>query len=368
VPLPANVTTISVHGEIVSPNGGSPASGRVHFRIPYPLRATTDNALIGPQTLTAELDAAGEFTISLIATDDPDISPSDWVYDVRVETDVWRDRFNIEVPFDGGSLEFADITPAVTPPAVVTYALASALTAHEADTTNVHNIPDTAALVTTARQVIAGTGLTGGGTLAADRTLTVSYGSSAGTAAQGNDARLSDARTPTVHASTHAAAGADPVTLTQAQITGLVAALAEKAALAGATFTGVVTVDDANFIVLGTDKGYRFRPLGSRLDCEATGSDWQFSVFSGTAFDGTQRNYLRLESGVQLAHAIGPWVWAETPDDTAVHSIDGTGAGAVGFFGAAAVGQRSITGATAQDQIDSIVAALAAFGLATDDR
>jgi hypothetical protein len=54
-----------------------------------------------------------------------------------------------------------------------------------------------ASRVPTSRQILAGTGLTGGGTLAADRTLTVAYGSSAGTAAAGNDARLADARTPT---------------------------------------------------------------------------------------------------------------------------------------------------------------------------
>ncbi|NUQ95855.1 MAG: hypothetical protein HOY79_04600 [Streptomyces sp.] len=127
-------------------------------------------------------------------------------------------------------------------------AAASALAAHEADTTGVHGITDTAALETasgaqakadaaqtaatsaaatdatskvsahvaatdphgdraytdtqiatrapTSRQITAGTGLTGGGTLAADRTLAVAYGTTAGTAAQGNDSRLADARTP----------------------------------------------------------------------------------------------------------------------------------------------------------------------------
>lgn len=43
-------------------------------------------------------------------------------------------------------------------------------------------------------QIKAGTGLTGGGTLEADRTLTVKYGNTAGTACQGNDVRLADAR------------------------------------------------------------------------------------------------------------------------------------------------------------------------------
>lgn len=42
----------------------------------------------------------------------------------------------------------------------------------------------------TSTQVIAGTGLSGGGDLSANRTLSVDYGSTAGTAAQGNDSRI----------------------------------------------------------------------------------------------------------------------------------------------------------------------------------
>lgn len=47
--------------------------------------------------------------------------------------------------------------------------------------------------------ITAGTGLTGGGDLSGDRTLSVEFGSTAGTACQGNDPRLSDARPPTAH-------------------------------------------------------------------------------------------------------------------------------------------------------------------------
>jgi hypothetical protein len=53
--------------------------------------------------------------------------------------------------------------------------------------------------VETTRTLTAGTGLTGGGTLAADRSFNVAYGTSASTACEGNDSRLSDARTPTAH-------------------------------------------------------------------------------------------------------------------------------------------------------------------------
>jgi hypothetical protein len=276
MPLPAAVTTVSVHGEIVSPDGGAPAAGRVHFRIPVALRDTTDNVIIGPQTVTAELDDDGEFTIALIATDDPDISPSDWVYDVRVETSVWRDRFDLELPASPSSVEFADLAPAVTPPAVVTYALASdviaeslvdakgdllvataadtvtrlavgsndqVLTADSAQPTGV-KWAAAAGGVPTSRQVIAGTGLTGGGDLSADRTFTVAYGSSSTTAARGDDARLSDARTPTAHAATHASAGADPVTVAQSQVTDLSTDLAGKVALS--------TVDAKGDLLAGT--------------------------------------------------------------------------------------------------------------------
>jgi hypothetical protein len=55
--------------------------------------------------------------------------------------------------------------------------------------------------------ISVGTGLaTSGGA------LVVSYGTTSGTACQGNDARLSDARTPTAHKSTHATGGTDALT------------------------------------------------------------------------------------------------------------------------------------------------------------
>ena len=140
---------------------------------------------------------------------------------------------------------------------------------------------------------------------------------------------------------------------------GLVAGLA---ALAGATFTGPVTVDDSNFVVLGTNKGYRFRPNGARLDCEATGSDWIFSVFSGTAFDATQRTYLRLEAGVTLAHACGTWIFTDTADSGAVHTLDGSG-NKLGFHGATAVGQQTVTGSRSSGAaLASLLTALATLG------
>jgi hypothetical protein len=70
-------------------------------------------------------------------------------------------------------------------------------------------------------------------------------GTGAGNAILGNDSRLSDSRTPTAHATSHASAGSDPLTLAESQITGLVADLALKAPLASPALTGTPTAPTA---------------------------------------------------------------------------------------------------------------------------
>ena len=63
----------------------------------------------------------------------------------------------------------------------------------------------------------------------AQSTLAIAPSQVTGTAVITTDSRLSDARTPTAHASTHASAGSDPVTLAQSQVTNLTTDLAGKA-------------------------------------------------------------------------------------------------------------------------------------------
>ena len=51
-------------------------------------------------------------------------------------------------------------------------------------------VPDIPGYVLTSRKIIAGTGLSGGGSLETDRTLAVGFGTTAGTVCQGNDVRV----------------------------------------------------------------------------------------------------------------------------------------------------------------------------------
>ena len=106
--------------------------------------------------------------------------------------------------------------------------------------------------VPTTVQVIAGTGLSGGGSLAANRTLAVTYGTAAGTACQGNDARLSNARTPTAHKTTHKTGGTDA--LTPADI-GAVPTTVQVIAGTGLSGGGSLTANRTLTVKYGTGAG-----------------------------------------------------------------------------------------------------------------
>jgi hypothetical protein len=81
-----------------------------------------------------------------------------------------------------------------TDPEIVRDTIGGALVAGAGIQITVNDAGDTITVASTAvlptRQVAAGTGLSGGGDLSADRTLAVAYGTTAGTAVQGNDARV----------------------------------------------------------------------------------------------------------------------------------------------------------------------------------
>ena len=288
MPLPGSVTMVTVNGTILHPITGVGATGSVTFTIPQACR-TNDGYVIGNLPATVATVTNGAFTVSLPATDDPNVIPQGWVYTVAVATDAYVGVFQAALPSTPSVTTFAAMTPVsgTTPVAVyvpltavgVASGVASlgvdgkvpagqlpagagvqtvtagnatvaiggtgtnptvavgtgipessvtglvtdlagkatdSLVAHLAGIETVTGaktftaapvvpaaafpetavsglVADLAGKVPTTRVVTAGTGLSGGGDLTADRTLTVAYGTTAGTAAQGNDSRITGA-------------------------------------------------------------------------------------------------------------------------------------------------------------------------------
>lgn len=367
MPFPVGVETVTLTGGTSgyrTPDGTAYA-GTIKLTPSVSRVTSATHGVITLGTVNASLNASGGFSATLLATDAAGFSPSGWTYRVDEEfTNAPGSAYNISLPAAVPSVALPSLSRVESTSGTVSAAAVLSVNGETGvvtiDATDVGAAP-------TSRQIIAGTGLTGGGTLAADRTLTVSFGTTSTTVCAGNDARLTDARTPTVHAASHGSGGSDPITIAQSQVTGLTVALGEKAALAGATFTGAVTISGADLSVIGTGKGYRFRRGGGALDLEATGSDLLISNWSGPAFDGTQRSYDRYSADALNVQHAGKREFVDALYGATRHVVDGT-ANQTGWYGAMPVGRQTVTGSRGGNAaLASLLTALATLGWITDN-
>ena len=355
--------------------------------------------VLGIENIT--LGASGEFTKTLLATDAEGFSPSGWTYRVDEEfTNAPGRSYNLSLPASAANAALPSVIEVESSAGTV---LSPAVLSVNGETGAVTLDAADVGAVTAARQITAGTGLSGGGTLAADRTLAVSFGTTATTVCAGNDARLSDARTPTAHAASHGSGGSDPITIDQSQVSGLSVALAAKAStvyvdgtfatqatvstldgfvqdcltrvaaveqgtafLAALNVAGPAQVAGGNLTVTDFTKGYRFRVDGGALDLEATGSDLIVSNWSGNGFNGTQRSYLRMSADAQNLQIAGKVEYVDALYGATRHVLDGA-TNTVGFFGASPVGRQTVSGSWGDGSAgQSLAAALATIGLITN--
>lgn len=129
--LPANVNYGTVTGKLLTAEqvassdpqvDGVAVVGKVTFtpsvsRIIHSVAKT----LIAPKPIVVNLGADGSFTTMLVATDDPDLNPTGWTYEVKFDlTGVSFQSFHISVPSDQ-TVDLATLTP--VPSASGTYYL-----------------------------------------------------------------------------------------------------------------------------------------------------------------------------------------------------------------------------------------------------
>jgi hypothetical protein len=128
MPLPANVTTVTVLGTFLTPEG-DPSTGTITFTPSSWLTNSGANVAIPNSPTTKTLGTAGNFSVLLPITDDADLSPSGWVYNVSEVVDGVSQNYNILLPGTvavGGTVYLADLVPAA-PAGPEYYSLASSL-------------------------------------------------------------------------------------------------------------------------------------------------------------------------------------------------------------------------------------------------
>jgi len=130
--------------------------------------------------------------------------------------------------------------------------------------------------------------------------------------------------------------------------------------LAGLQIAGNAIISGGDLTVSDFAKGYRLRRGGSGLDFEATGADLILSNWSGTGFNGTQRNYLRFSSDAQNLQVAGKVEFADGLYGTTRHVLDGS-ANTVGLYGATPVTQQTVTGSRVDGT--ALASLLTALGL-----
>jgi hypothetical protein len=93
-----------------------PATGFVTFAPTSLLVSLVSDVIILPQPIVCALDTTGYFTVDLVSTDDPDISPINWAYNVSFTVNQGAiPSQTIYVPA-GVTRDLSDVVLAGTPP------------------------------------------------------------------------------------------------------------------------------------------------------------------------------------------------------------------------------------------------------------
>ena len=110
--LAPSLSTVSITGNYVDYEGTA-IQGQVRFTLGDVLRNGTDDQMVAPSSIVVPL-SAGAFSVTLPATNDPDIVPNPFTYTFEESFPGGR-TYTISVPYNTvGSLDLADLSPTPT--------------------------------------------------------------------------------------------------------------------------------------------------------------------------------------------------------------------------------------------------------------
>ena len=111
--FPANTSTVVVLGTFITPEGEA-STGSVTFTASSWLTNSGANVSIPNSSVSKPLGTAGDFSVTLPITDDPDLSPLEFIYTVSEIVDGVSRSYNISIPgtvASGGTVYLADLAP-----------------------------------------------------------------------------------------------------------------------------------------------------------------------------------------------------------------------------------------------------------------
>ena len=111
--IASSITQVVVTGTYVD-FLGVPITGQIRFSITDVLRDGADNQIIAPSTVVVPL-VNGAFSVTLPATNDPDVIPAPFFYNVE-ETFSGGRSYQISLPYTGGPYDLAVVSPDVDLP------------------------------------------------------------------------------------------------------------------------------------------------------------------------------------------------------------------------------------------------------------
>lgn len=118
---PPAVATVTVTGTYRWADAQAIAPiGAVSFIPSETLQDATDNVILSPVAVVCPLvdqgDGSSKFTTTLMATDDTDLQPTGWVYQVKESLGGTIREYNAQFPAAGTPYDLADISPALPDP------------------------------------------------------------------------------------------------------------------------------------------------------------------------------------------------------------------------------------------------------------